>query len=156
MRSRKSLSSNIRRSEPYPVVALAGHSLATPTGDVEDMLLLVIDSYPAPEIAESWFGHDGDALHDSFSDKGMVVQAAALSQHTFTSLAIPSILELQPITGEEPAGPRGHRKPLREIMGGDSLTRRSLETAGFRYTDVEGGVDGSSCGNDVDVCVDSP
>lgn len=147
---------HIRQAQPYQLVPLADRAAATPTGAVEDLVLVVIDSYPAPAIAETWFGHKAEALHDSLTDNGMVVHAVGLSQHTFTILAVPSILELQPIAGEGSAGSRGNRRRLREIMGGDSLTRRSLESAGFRYTHVEGGVDGTSCGSDVDVCVNSP
>ena len=148
---------HIRNSEPYPIVELATRAPAEPTGLVEDVLLVIVDSYPSLTIAEEWFEHDTSRLRDDLLAEGFEVAEVAWSQHTFTGLAVPSMLELQPIA--EPSGsqtkPWGNRASTYRILRGDSLAATTLISAGFEYTHIESGWDASSCGP-VDLCLEAP
>ncbi len=146
------VTSHIRASERYPIVELAPRTQVQATGLVEDVLLVVVDSYPALAIAEQRFEHDAYGLRSTLTDQGYEVADVAWSQHTFTGLAIPSILELKPVADAGPTSPWGNRLSTYELLRGDNLVAFSLRSAGYEYFHIESGWDASACGN-VDVCV---
>ncbi len=146
------VTSHIRASESYPIVELAPRTPVEATGLVEDVLLVVVDSYPALAIADQRFDHDASALRSTLSDQGYEVAKIAWSQHTFTGLAIPSILELKPVVDAGPTDPWGNRLSTYQLLRGDNLVAFSLRSAGYEYFHIESGWDASTCGN-VDVCL---
>lgn len=146
--------SHLRSQTPYPIVDLAPRQAAEPTGLVEDVLIVIVDSYPSLAIAEGWFQHDTSRVRGELEGLGYQVADVAWSQHTFSALAVPSILELQPVAEPGPTGQFGNRLSVYRIMRGESLVAESLRSAGFEYTHVESGWIGSSCG-DVDRCLRS-
>ena len=148
------VTSHIRATERYPIVELAPRTPVEATGTIEDVLLIVVDSYPALAIAEQRFEHDTSALRSTLTDQGYEVAEVAWSQHTFTGLAIPSILELKPVVDAGPTGPWGNRLSTYELLRGDNLVAFSLRSAGYEYVHIESGWDASACGN-VDVCLRS-
>jgi hypothetical protein len=147
---------HIEESEPYPLVERRTLESAIATGVIEDVVVVVADSYPNLHIAESWFGHDTAALTDDLEMLGFTVEPGAWSQHTFTSLSVPSILELQSIIEGGPTGPWRNRSSLYRIARGDNFVAQTLQSAGFRYTHIESGWDGTTCGPRVDHCVQAP
>lgn len=147
--------SHVRNSEPYPIVDLAPRRPAEATGAVEDILLIIVDNYPSLAIAEEWFEHDTADLRTAMLAREIVVPEAGWSQHTFTGLAVASILELQPVAEPGPTGRWGNRLSSYQIIRGDSLVSATLRSAGYEYTHVESGWDASSCGS-VDRCMESP
>ena len=148
------VTSHIRASESYPIVELAPRTPVEATGMIEDVLLIVVDSYPALAIADQRFEHDTSALRSTLTDQGYEVAEVAWSQHTFTGLAIPSILELKPVVDAGPTDPWGNRLSTYELLRGDNLVAFSLRSAGYEYVHIESGWDASACGN-VDVCLRS-
>ena len=147
---------HIQDPGPYPLIDLAGPEPATASGSIEDIVFLVVDSYPNLQIGGSWFGHDPGPLVDDLEDLGFVVEPGAWSQHTFTVLSVSSVLELQSVIEAGPTRRWGNRSSVFNILRGDNLVSQSLESAGFRYTHFESGWDGTSCGPLVDRCVESP
>ena len=145
---------HVQRSEPYPIGELAERRPAEATGLVEDVLVVIVDSYPTLTLAERWFGHDASAIGDRLTDRGFVVESSAWSPYTFTGLTVPSLLELQPIVEPGPKGGWGHRMSTYSIIRGDSLVAATLTSAGFEYTHIESGWHAGACG-DVDVCLES-
>jgi len=146
------VTSHIRYSASYPIVELAPRTPAKATGMVEDVLLVVVDSYPALAIADQRFGHDASALRLTLADRGYEVAEVGWSQLTFTALVIPSILELKPVADAGPTGSWGNRLSTYQLMRGDNLVAFSLRSAGYEYVHVESGWDAGTCGN-VDVCL---
>jgi len=146
------VTSHIRASESYPIVELSPRTPVETTGLVEDVLLVVVDSYPALSIADQRFGHDAGVLRSTLIDQGYEVAEVAWSQLTFTGLAIPSILELKPIVDAGPTEPWGNRLSTYQLLRGDNLVAFSLRSAGYEYLHIESGWDASACGN-VDVCL---
>jgi hypothetical protein len=126
----------------------------TATGLVEDVVIVVVDSYPSLALAESWFSHDTIEFQQDLRELGFTVETAGWSQHTFTGLAVPSLLELQPVAEAGPKGNWGNHLSVYEIIRGDNLVANSLRSAGYQYTHVESGWDGGSCGP-VDTCLSS-
>ena len=149
------VTSHIRASESYPIVELAPRTPVEATGLVEDVLLIVVDSYPALAIADRRFEHDAGALRSTLSDQGYEVAQVAWAQHTYTGLAIPSILELKPVVDAGPTDFWGNRLSTYQLLRGDNLVAFSLRSAGYEYFHVESGWDASACGS-VDVCLRAP
>lgn len=143
---------HVTNTEKYAILEPAPRVEATPTGAAEDLILIVPDSYPAPVIAEEWFGHDMEPLRTVFEEEGFVWAEAGLSRHTFTLLMLSSMYELQPVVDDSPTPPWGNLTSLFEIAGGDSYLRHALAGAGFNYIHVESGFDGTKCGRLVDEC----
>jgi hypothetical protein len=78
------------------------------------------------------------------------------SHHTFTYLAIPSVLELQPVMDPSSVGSWGNRRSAYELIRGNNLVATTLRSAGFNYTHIESGWDGGHCGHGVDHCETAP
>lgn len=148
------VSSHIASSDPYPMVELAPRTEVDATGAVEDVLVVVVDQYPAIGLAKEWFGHDGGTEHQALVDMGYVLVEYAWSASSFTLNAIPSLLELQQVASPG-TQTRGNHSSLLAVARGDNLVSASLQSAGFTYHHVEGGWDGDKCG-DVDICYPAP
>jgi hypothetical protein len=147
---------HVQSAAEYPIVELAPRRAANATGAVEDVLVVVVDSYPSGPIARDWFEHDPEILLSRFRAKGLTTLAAGWSHHTFTHLAIPSLLELQPIVEPDIGNSWGNRRSTYRLIRGDNLVATTLQSAGFRYTHIESGWDGGQCGHNVDDCAVAP
>lgn len=145
---------HVQNSEPYPIIETAGEVSGTATDLVEDVVIVIVDSYPSLALAESWFSHDTTMVQQQLGELGFTVETVGLSQHTFTGLAVPSLLELRPVAEAGPKGNWGNHLSVYEIVRGDNLVANSLRSAGYHYTHVESGWDGGSCGP-VDTCLRS-
>jgi hypothetical protein len=118
--------------------------------------MVVLDSYPNLQIAASWFEHRPDELVENLESRGFTVERGAWSRHTFTSLSVPSILQLGSVIEPGPTGHWNDRSSLWRILRGDNFVSQTLGSAGFTYTHIESGWAGTSCGPEVDRCIPSP
>lgn len=144
-----------RESVPYPTIDLMAPAEATASGHVEDVLVVIVDSYPSMDIVEDWFEHDVSSLRREFVEAQMEVVDAAWSHHTFTGLAIPSMMQLETVVEAGPTGSWGNLSSVYNIVRGESFVARTLQSAGFEYTHIESGWDGGTCGPSVDRCIGS-
>jgi hypothetical protein len=126
------------------------------TGRVEDVVVVVVDSYPNLRIAEAWFGHEPSELVSMLHSQGFTVPPSAWSQHTFTSLSVSSMLQMARVIEPGSTSEWRDRSSLWRILRGDNRVARSLQSAGFEYTHIESGWDGTSCGPTVDHCIPAP
>lgn len=140
-------------TESFPITDLSFRTPVNPTGMVEDVLVVVVDSYPSLRLAEDWFGHNSDELDSQLTAAGLTVQENGWSHNTFTGLAIPGLVELKPIVEPGPSGAWRNRRSTYELARGDNLVATSLQSAGFKYTHIESGWDGAHCGSNPDVCL---
>jgi hypothetical protein len=147
---------HIEDARPYSLVRLAQPVSAAPSGVVEDVVLIIVDTYPNLDLASAWFGHDPTPLVDGLESNGFTVETDAWSRHTFTALSVSSILQLHSVIEPGPTGSWGNRSSLFEILRGNSFVSRTLQSAGFDYTHIESGWDATACGPNVDRCLDSP
>lgn len=150
------LAAHVQQSEPYAILPLSEPVQSNPTGLVEDVLILVVDTYPSLSVAEQWFDHDTVPLEQGLTDIGYKVQRDAWSHHTYTALAVPAMLELQSVIEAGPSNRWGNLSSVYRIMRGQNLVAGTLAAAGFRYTHIESGWDASACGPEVDECKHSP
>jgi hypothetical protein len=146
---------HIDQAEPYPLKELAGAGPAESTGLVEDVVVVIVDSYPSLYVADEWHGHDTSLLVETLSGLDFEIPNAAWSQLTFTALSVPSMLELQPVVEEGPLEPWGNVSSANRIIRGDNLVATTLQNAGFTYTHIESGADPLACGGMVDSCAES-
>lgn len=144
--------SHLKNTEQYPIVDLAPREDASPTGIIEDVLLVFVDGYPSRAIASGWFGHDTSELDVELADRGFSTPRVAWSHHTFTRLAIPSVLELQPIAEPGPTGGWGNHTSTYRIIGGESFVASAFRSAGYTHTHIDSGWNGGACGT-ADVCL---
>ncbi|HUG08917.1 MAG TPA: hypothetical protein VMP13_08500, partial [Acidimicrobiia bacterium] len=149
------LSAHLFRQDRYTMVDLEARADATPTGTVEDVLVVIVDGYPSIEFARHRFGHQPTELVANLTANGFVVEEVAWSQFTRSALTVGSLMELQPVVEDDPPAPDGTLLPLYEIIRGDNLVAASLRSAGYEYHHIESGWDGGTCGP-VDVCIPGP
>jgi hypothetical protein len=127
-----------------------------PTDRVEDVVVVIVDSYPSLALARAWFGHDPTDLVSMLESHGFTLPPSAWSQHTFTSLSVSSMLQMARVIEPGSTTEWRDRSSLWRILRGDNRTARSLQSAGFEYTHIESGWDGTSCGPMVDHCIPAP
>ncbi len=147
--------SHIEQSEPYPIVTSPRPNSVQASGRVEDVIFLVVDTYPSFTVADSWLGHDNAALREAFDENAFETPDLAWSQLTFTFLSVSSILELRPVAIPGPLPPWRNESSVRQLLRGDNLVAASLQSAGFEYTHIESGLSGLGCGPLVDRCIPS-
>jgi hypothetical protein len=150
------VTAHISDTQPYPLADLRDPVSVNASGQVEDVVVLIVDTYPNLTFAESKLAHDPGPLVAGLEGNGLVVAANAWSRHTFTSVSVSSILELQSVIEPGPKGPWENRSSLFRILRGDNFVSRTLQSAGFGYTHIASGWDGTTCGPTVDRCVASP
>ena len=147
--------SHIEQSEPYPIVTSQRPNRVQASGRVEDVIFLVVDTYPSFAVADSWLGHDNAALREALDENAFETPDLAWSQLTFTFLSVSSILELRPVAIAGPLPPWRNESSVRQLLRGDNLVATSLQSAGFEYTHIESGLSGLGCGPMVDRCIPS-
>ncbi len=150
------ITAHLADAEPYSLVELAQPVSAAPSGAVEDVVVVIVDTYPNLRLAESWFGHDPAPLVSGLTANGLTVETDAWSRHTFTALSVSSILQMHSVIEAGPTKGWGNRSSLFRILRGENFVSGSLQSAGFEYTHIASGWDGTTCGPTVDRCVDSP
>ncbi len=145
---------HIEQSEPYPIVASPRPTgQVVPTDIVEDVVFVVVDTYPSFLVAESWIGHENSALEQQLDAAGFATPDSAWAQLTFTSLSVSSTLELRPVAVSGPLPPWRNESSVRQLLRGDNLVATALQSAGFAYTHIESGLSGMGCGPTVDRCI---
>jgi hypothetical protein len=145
---------HVTHRHSYPLANVAEGVPAEPSGTVEDVLVVVVDSYPMLAVAEQWFGHDPSLLVRNLLEAGFEIERISWSHNTFTGLAVPSIFQLEQVADASPKGTWGNRRTSYDIAGGDNFVANSLRNAGFRYTHIESGWEGGKC-RQVDACLES-
>lgn len=127
---------------------------ARPTGNVEDIALIVVDGYPMLTAAQNWFQHDIEPIKHVLSEAGFEVAVSAWSHNTFSNLAMPTMLQLRQVLDESSSSAWGNRKTNYSITRGENFVADTLRVAGFEYTHIESGWNGDVCG-EVEVCLHS-
>jgi hypothetical protein len=138
----------------YPFQSSTSDPTAEASGLVQDILLLVVDGYPMVSTAEQFYGHDLDPLLEVLEDHDYQTPRVSWSHNTFTSLAIPSMVELIQVV--EPTGidEWQNQKDNYGSARGSNFTVEALRSAGFRYTHIESGWNGDECGSP-DSCLET-
>jgi hypothetical protein len=150
------VTAHIEDRVPFPLVDVPNPSSAQPSGAIEDVVVVVVDTYPSLPLRRDWFNATPSFLVDQLIETGFTVPPSAWARHTFTALSVPSILSLQSVVEEGPTGSWGNRSSSYRLLRGDNYVSQTLESAGFNTVHIESGWDGSSCGPTVDHCVRSP
>jgi hypothetical protein len=147
----------------YASVASAGSDQAVPPRpfeaqleDTPDIVVVVADAYVGFDGLERYFGVSDPAVRASLTERGFVMPVAAYSPYATTRAALASLLDADyPIV----AGP-GMNKTTTQVLydriGGDNSVVSTLVDNGYHITFLESGWSGSTCGDAVDECVESP
>ena len=130
---------------PYPLDHPRVDPTASATGAIDDILILVVDGYPMAAIAEDWFGHDHNSLRGALDNHGFSSPDISWSHNTFTSLAVPSMLELSQVVEPSSVGQWSHQKDNYDTSRGSNFTVSAFQSAGFHYTHIESGWNGDEC-----------
>lgn len=139
----------------YPLNPISQPAEVSPTGAVEDVLVVIVDSYPMLAVADEWFDHDTKPLETRLTRAGFDVARVAWSHNTFTGLAVPSILQLEQMANASPKGSWGNLSTNYQLARGGNFTAKTLKEAGYTYTHIEPGWDGAVCGPVVDNCLET-
>ncbi len=150
------VAAHVQDAQPYPLAELRTPAPSQPSGRVEDVVVVIVDTYPSLMLRRSWFGGRPEELVTKLDKEGFSVPSAAWARHTYTALSVPSILELRSVVEPGPTAPWGNRSSNYSILRGDNFVSSTLRSAGFRSAHIESGWDGSTCGPNVDRCIQSP
>ncbi len=145
---------HVTRAVEVPLTARTAQTPAAATGEVEDVLVVIVDSYPSLAWAQQRFGHDTAPLRDSLEDADFLTPAVGWSQHPNTSFSLSTLLELGPVVDTSSTQNWSNSSNLRSIIGGDSLVAATLRSAGFTHTQIESGWHLEECSH-ADVCIGS-
>jgi hypothetical protein len=143
---------HLSNDHPYPLTHPPLDPTASATGAVDDLLILVVDGYPMAAIAEGWFGHDLEPLWGALDQHGFSTPEISWSHNTFTSLAVPSMLELSQVVEPAAVGLWRHQKDNYDTSRGSNFTVSAFRSAGFHYTHIESGWNGDEC-HSPDTCL---
>jgi hypothetical protein len=83
----RSRNCRVREAEPYPIIesqSAPETATETATGRVEDVLVVVVDSYPSLLLADDWYGHDTTSVISQLRGNGFDVIESGWSHNTFT------------------------------------------------------------------------
>ena len=122
---------------------------------VEDVVVVILDSFSGIATLRDLYGYDSD-LPRRLEHSGFVVPAVALSSAPTTYVALPDMLQGEPVVPDGVRVSPADREALYGALGGNNRFVRSLKSMGFRYNHMEGGWEGSKCGPEVDVCWRAP
>lgn len=127
----------------------------SPTGSAEDVIIVVLDEYAGVPFLEG-YGYDPVDFVQELRSLGMTVPEASWSSATTTFVSISEMLELAPVLPDGVTPVPADFMDLYGVMSGDNRVGDSLKAAGFRYTHIESGWEGTRCGDAVDRCVSAP
>lgn len=146
---------HITRAVEVPLIARTPQTWAQATGEIDDVLVVVVDGYPSLAWASQRFGHDIAFLQRTLEGAGFVTPAVGWSQHPNTSFSLSALLELRPVVDPRSDVDWSNSSNLRSIIGGDSLVAATLRSAGFTHTQIESGWHLEECSS-ADVCIGAP
>ena len=152
----------------YPVVTIVGRSgsdpeqLANLEADLvvsgmatkPDVVVIVLDAYGGTGVLEKFYDFDNIPFLSELSDLGFDAGEAVSANYARTQLSIPSVLQMDYITGEG-AFSEGDVRGLFRVISGENNMVHALKNEGYRHVYVESGWLGTICGPEVDVCVKS-
>ena len=149
----------------YPVVTIVGRfgfdpeQLANLEVDVEaemttkpDVVFVVVDAYAGTDALAEFYNFDNTPFLIEMSGLGFEAGQSVTANYPRTQLSIPSLLQMDYITGEGELSDGDLRSLLRVISGGNNVVH-ALKNEGYRHVYVESGWLGTVCGSEVDICV---
>lgn len=148
------VASHVQKSKAYPLITVESPTDAVATGQIEDIVVVVVDGYPMAWIAESWFGHDMEPIRSKLGAEGFTTPSVSWSHNTFTSVALPTLLQLTQVVDTTADQDWQNQRTNHAVLRGENFTAGALRTAGFDYIHIESGWNGDICGR-ADVCLDS-
>jgi len=137
-----------------PLLALTAREPADATEVIEDVLVVVVDSYPSLAWANQRFGHDTSFIELSLEDAGFTTPAVGWSQHSNTSFSVSALMEMKPIVDAASDDPWSNSRNLGSIIGGENLVASTLRSAGFQQIQIESGWHLGQCSR-TDVCIEA-
>lgn len=146
--------SHVTEAAEIPLMDLTPREPAAATEMIEDVLVVVVDSYPSLAWATERFGHDTGFIEASLEAAGFATPAVGWSQHSNTSFTVSALMELRPIVDTTSDSHWSNSRNLGSIIGGDSLVASTLRSAGFKHTQIESGWHLGAC-SQAEVCIQS-
>lgn len=152
-----------------PVVATVSGARAWGSSDVQrsdipsglmldltpDIALFLLDGHPGALAWELDYPDEEPELLVGLEGRGFDVVRSAWSPYWTTSLAIPSLLNMNyPVITPTKNG--ATEKDLSDILSGDNSVMEILSQNGYRISVVGSGWSGLRCSSQVDDCLDAP
>lgn len=119
-----------------PVVA----GLTLPAdGAAPDIYLIVLDSYTSDRSMQSTVGYDNSGFSDWLSSQGFYVVEDAVSNYAWTTVSLPSLLNMRYVHEEVSGNKKSERAHLDNLTQHSSVIR-SLQGLGYEYVHVSSGL----------------
>jgi hypothetical protein len=120
-----------------------------------DVVVIVADAYPADRVLSGLYAIDNQSFYQELEDLGFEIDRDVVSNYPFTVLSVSSTLQLGYVA-EEQSLTRSDFNAMYDMLGGANRLAAWLRTHGYSQTLVESGWLGTTCGEQVDVCVPAP
>ena len=138
--------------EPAHLDNLEGELVVSGMITKPDVVVIVADAYGGADVLDEFFEFDNTPFLNELADFGFDTGQAVTANYARTQLSVPSVLQMEYITGEGAISDGDLRGLLRVISGGNNVVN-ALQDQGYRHVYVESGWLGTVCGAEVDVCV---
>lgn len=132
--------------------ALAGAN----SGRTEDIVVVILDEFAGLAALDELSSYDSHDFREELEADGLTVPDLAWSSATTTFISVSEMLEMRGLLGDGSVVTPATDRALYDIMSGDNRFVATLKGAGFTYTHLESGWEGTECGPAVDRCSHAP
>lgn len=125
-------------------------------GGTPDLFLVVVDGYGGLASMEKDFGIEEPSWVQDLATRGFEIPRSSWSAYSSTTGSVPSLLDMSYPLQAGPGISTATAKQLYSMISGDNRLVKTLSGASYTITMIESGWSGSTCGGNIDICVDSP
>lgn len=123
--------------------------------EARDTVLIVVDGYASGEVLLELYQHDNQDFFEDLARQGFDSNPDLVANYGRTRLSLAGILQMDYPLGESTLT-SADLDELLEVIRGRNAMADWFKERGYRLVYVESGWFGTRCGDDVDVCIESP
>jgi hypothetical protein len=128
-----------------------GQPEATP-----DIYFLLLDGYGNSNVLADIYRFDNEPFLTELEQRGFDVSRSATADYTYTHASIPSLLNMEYLTGVGLRDDPQSLTRLTDVIAGDNRVVSWLKELGYTYIHGETSDGTNDCGPRVDICLPSP
>jgi len=121
-----------------------------------DIYFLLLDAYGNSNVLADIYGFDNEGFLTELERKGFDVSRSATADYTYTHASVPSLLNMEYLTGVGLRDDPQSLTRLTDVIAGDNRVVSWLKELGYTYIHGETSDGTNDCGPRVDICLPSP
>jgi hypothetical protein len=146
----------IKASGPAPEIASEFDAFPGEPEVLPDIYFLLLDAYGNSNVLSNIYGFDNEPFLTDLERRGFDVSRSATADYTYTHASIPSMLNMEYLTGTDLSENAQSLDRLISAVAGDNRVVTWLKDLGYTYIHGETFDGTNDCGPNVDICLPSP